>query len=89
MEARTYAVINIEDLKLIDFKQVLQTSANTIRKSLNLKEFIIKWKEANEPTFIESGAVIPVGIYTYLECLELMATSDWSKPLELEVKEKK
>ena len=32
---RTYAVINILDLELIDFSQIEETSSNTIRKSLD------------------------------------------------------
>jgi len=88
MEARTYAVINIEDLKLIDFSQIEETSSNTIRKSLDESQFIIKW-EKQEPTFIADGSVKPLQVLSHAECLELMATSDWSKPLELEVKEKK
>jgi len=80
---RTYAVINITDLELIDFSQIEETSSNTIRKSLDSTQFVIKWQEGYEPTFIESGAVIPVGIYTHSECLELMATDKWSEPIEM------
>ncbi len=80
---RTYAVINIADLDLIDFSQVEETSSNTIRKSIDNTQFVIKWQDGNEPTFIESGAVIPVGIYTHAECLELMATDKWSEPIEM------
>ena len=79
---RTYAVINIADLNLIDFSQIEETSTNTIRKSLDESLFLIKW-EKQEPTFIESGAVIPVGIYTHSECLQLMSTDKWSEPIEI------
>jgi len=79
---RTYAVINITDLDLIDFSQIEETSSNTIRKSIDNTQFVIKWQDGNEPTFIESGAVIPVGIYTHSECLEIMDTPAWSQPIE-------
>jgi hypothetical protein len=79
---RTYAVINITDLDLIDFSQIEETSSNTIRKSIDNTQFVIKWQDGYEPTFIESGAVIPVGIYTHSECLELMGTDKWSQPIE-------
>ena len=80
---RTYAIINITELDLIDFSQIEETSSNTIRKSLDNTQFVIKWQDGNEPTFIESGTVIPVGIYTHAECLELMATDKWSEPIEI------
>jgi len=80
---RTYAVINIAELDLIDFSQIEQTSRNTIRKSLDNTQFVIKWQDGYEPTFIADGTVIPVGIYTHSEILELMATDKWSEPIEI------
>lgn len=79
---RTYAVIDINNLDLIDFSQIEETSSETVRKSLDNTQFVIKWQEGYEPTFIENGTVIPVGIYTHSECLELMATDKWSEPIE-------
>ena len=75
----TYAIINISDLLNIDFNQIVETSKNTIRKSLNGLQFVIKYNA--EPTFIKDGTVIPVQKLTYAECLELMATSAWSEPM--------
>ena len=40
---RTYAIINLTDVGLIDFAQVGETSASTIRKSLDGTQFVIKW----------------------------------------------
>jgi hypothetical protein len=77
---RIYAIIKITDLDLIDFSQIDETSANTIRKSLDNTKFVIKWNE--EPTFIADGTVVPVGIYSHSECLEIMATAEWSEPIE-------
>lgn len=84
MNNKTYAVINLTDISLIDFSQVAQSSASTVRKSLDNTQFVIKWQEGYEPTFISDGTVIPVGIYTHSECLELMATDKWSEPIEVE-----
>ena len=78
---RTYAIINITELDLIDFSQVEETSSETIRKSIDETQFVIKWTQ--EPTFIADGTVIPVGIYTHAECLELMNTPAWSEPIEI------
>ena len=79
---RIYAIINISDLDLIDFSQIDETSANTIRKSLDNTKFVIKWNE--EPTFIKDGSIVPVGIYSHSECLEIMSTAEWSEPIEIE-----
>jgi len=80
---RTYAVINLTDISLIDFSQVGETSASTIRKSLDDTQFVIKWQDGYTPTFITDGSVVPVGTYDHHAILELMATSAWSEPIEV------
>ena len=71
----TYATISIDDLPKVDFKQVSQTSKETIKKSLDLTIFILSWND--EPEFIENGDVIPIGQYDHEEILELISTEDW------------
>ena len=73
-----YSTISIDDLPKVDFTQVGETSPYTIRKSIDLTQFVLKWN--NEPTFIEDETIIPIGIYTHAEILELMSTSEWSEP---------
>ena len=80
---QTYATISLNDLSKIDFSQIGETSELTIRKNLldPPTQFVTKWN--TEPDFIADGTVIPDGIYTYEECLELMATSTWSNEEEI------
>ncbi len=81
---RTYAIIKLEDIDKIDFAQIGETSAFTIRKSLDNTQFVIKWKDGYTPTFITDGSVVPVGTYNHAEILELMATPEWSEPIPVE-----
>ena len=83
-QAETYATINIADLALIDFAQIGETDENTIRKSLDGLQFIIKWN--TEPTFIADGSVTPLEVMTHDEALVLMASAEWSEPLPVESK---
>ena len=78
---RRYAVIYLTDLDLIDFSQIEQSSASTIRKSLDNTQFVIKWEEGYVPTFITDSTVIPVGTYDHHAILELMATPEWSEDI--------
>ena len=80
--ADTYAIINISDLVNIDFSQVGETDKNTIRKSLDETQFVLKWN--TEPTFITDGTVVPVQTLTHEQALTLMATSEWSEPIPVE-----
>ena len=77
---KTYAVINLTDIGLIDFNQIGETSASTIRKSLDDTQFVIKWEDGYTPTFI-NNPVVPVGLYNHSEILELMASPEWSEPI--------
>ena len=84
MEARlnnlNYAIfIKATDLQNIDFSQVGQSSAGTIRRSLDDTLFVIKYNA--EPTFIKDGTVTPSQVLSHLECLELMSTPEWSEPI--------
>ena len=80
--ADTYAIISISDLGNIDFSQVGETDENTIRKSLDETQFVLKWN--TEPTFITDGTVVPVQTLTHEEALVLMASAEWSEPIPVE-----
>ena len=78
----TYAIIQATDLSSIDFDQIGQTSADTLRYNLAGTEFVIKWDTT--PTFITDGSVVPVSELTHEEALALMATAEWSEPIPVE-----
>ena len=73
---RTYSILNISDLANVDFSQVGETNENTIRKSLDETQFVIKYNTT--PSFISNGTVTPIQVLTHAEALELMATDVWS-----------
>jgi hypothetical protein len=75
-----YAIININDLDNVDFTQIGETSADTIRRSLDGFKFVLKWVQ--EPTFIKDGTITPLQVLTHQECLELMNTSEWTEIIE-------
>ena len=83
---KTYATINLSDIGLIDFAQVGETSASTVRKSLDDTQFVIKWEEGYVPTFITDSTVIPLGVYDHHAILELMSTEKWIEKIEEEIK---
>ena len=78
----TYAIIQTSDLSNIDFSQIGETSADTLRYNLAGTEFVIKWNST--PTFISDGSVVPVSELTHAEALALMATAEWSEPEPVE-----
>ena len=81
-QAETYAIISIADLANIDFAQIGETDENTIRKSLDETEFVIKYNA--EPTFIADGTVTPLQTLTHEQALTLMASAEWSEEIPVE-----
>ena len=77
-----YAIVNISDINLIDFSQIGETNADTLRKNIAETQFVIKWN--TEPSFISDGSVVPVSQLTHSECLELMATPEWTEEIPAE-----
>jgi len=74
---RKYLTVGIEELKLIDFSQVLQNSAETIRKNNDGTRFLISF-DGNEPSFISELQTKSV-IYNYDEILVVMSDDEWKE----------
>jgi hypothetical protein len=77
-----YGIIQASDLSSIDFSQIGETSADTLRYNLAGTEFVIKWNTT--PTFITDGSIVPVSTLTHEQALALMATEEWSEPEPVE-----
>ncbi len=77
---KTYAIAPIAELNNIDYSQVGETSADTVRKNVADTEFVLKW-EGDMPSSV--SAITPtVTTYTHEEILAVMATEEWTPPIE-------
>jgi len=76
----TYIVIELTETSKVDYSQVNQTSAQTMRRNLANTEGLISW--STEPSFITNGSLPIVGsVMNHEQALELMATAEWSEPM--------
>ena len=78
MNNYTYTIIDIADLDSVDFSEVHETSAATIRKSINGTKFVMEYLD--EPTFVTDGTVTPSAVMNHEDALTLMATPEWTNP---------
>lgn len=76
--ARTYLIIQSSDIDSVDFSQVCETSADTVRRSVDTTKTFIKWDGA-EPSFV-SGLSNTEGPYTKQEIQTILATDAWTDP---------
>ena len=72
---RNFMIFNVSELTNIDFNEVLETSADTVRKSVDLTKTFVKW-EGTMPTCV-SNLTTKEGPYTYSQILQILSTSDW------------
>jgi hypothetical protein len=75
---RTFLIIPVGELNKVDFTQVLETSPETVRRSVDGTKTFIKW-EGVEPTFL-GDIVGSEGPYTYSEIISILATPEWTDP---------
>ena len=72
---RNYLIFPTSELNKIDFTQVLETSEETVRKSVDGTKTFIKW-ENTTPSFI-SNLTNTEGPYTHTEILNILSTEEW------------
>jgi hypothetical protein len=73
---REFMIFNVSELNQIDFLQVLETSSDTVRKSVNQTKTFVKWEGAM-PDCV-NNLTTKEGPYTYEEILVILSTSDWT-----------
>ena len=78
---RRFMIFNVSELNQIDFNDVLETSADTIRKSVNETKTFVKW-DGMMPTCV-SNLTTKEGPYTYEEILTILSTPEWSDPNQI------
>ena len=69
---RTYCIINSTDVSSIDFSQVFETSAETLRYSIDDSQTFVKY-EGSKPRFLYGKDT-----YTHSQILTILATDEWT-----------
>jgi len=75
-ENRKYVIINASEVSSVDFSQVNETSANTLRYSLDDSKTFVKF-DGDTPSFF-SGKTS----YTHSQTLTILDGEDWTEDLE-------
>ena len=69
---RTYCIIDASEVSSVDFNQVLETSADTLRYNLAGTQTFVKF-EGDTPSFLEGKTA-----YARSEMLTILANDEWS-----------
>ena len=73
---KQFIIFNVNEINLIDFNQVMETSADTLRKSIDETKTFVKWVGEETPLCIQS-LTTNEGPYTYDEMLSILSTDVW------------
>ena len=82
-EHRQFIIFNVNELSLIDFTQVLETSAETVRKSVDGLKTFVKWDTETDPPCIANLSSFE-GPYTYDEISTIVNTPEWTQPSSID-----
>ena len=74
---REFMIFNVSELPLIDFSQVLETSIDTVRKSVDETKTFVKWDGNTIPSSVDS-LTTKEGPYTYEEILVILSGPEWT-----------
>ena len=81
-ENRSFAIFSTTEIDQVDFSSVCETSADTLRKSVDETKTFVKWN-GEQPEFVSELTTLE-GPYTHAEILEILSTPEWSAPMEEE-----
>jgi hypothetical protein len=82
---RKYVIFDVLELNKVNFNDVFETSAETVRKSVDGTKTFVKW-EGEAPAFME-GITSKSREYTHDEILEILAGEDWTPPMSIDSSE--
>jgi hypothetical protein len=75
---RKYVIFDVSELSKIDFSEVFETSAETVRKSVDETKTFVKF-DGGIPPSVQSLET-KSREYTHTEILEILAGEDWTPP---------
>jgi len=68
------------EINVLDFSQILETSQDTIRLSIDETKAVVKWN-GDMPSSV-AALTTTEGPYTHDEILVIMQTPEWNNPNE-------
>jgi len=77
---RSYMIFNVSEINSINFNEVMETSADTLRKSVDESKTFVKW-EGSIPLTV-GALTTKEGPYTHTQILSILSGADWTEPIQ-------
>jgi hypothetical protein len=79
---RNFMIFNVSEINKINFDEVLESSSQWLRKSVNNQKTLIKWDGNTIPSSVQT-LTTSEGPYTYNEIITILDSSEWITPSTL------
>lgn len=73
---RNFMIFNVSEINKINFDEVLESSAQWLRKSVNNQKTLVKWDRDTIPSSVQT-LTTSEGPYTYDEIEVILNSTDW------------
>ena len=73
---RSFMIFNVSEIDKINFSEVLETSSQWLRRSINNQKTLVKWDGNIIPNSVQT-LTTSEGPYNYEEILAILNTSEW------------
>lgn len=80
---RNFVIFDVSELNKIDFSQVLETSEDTVRKSVNGQKTFVKWDGDDIPACVNL-LTTKSDFYTLEEMLAILDTDEWTNKITVD-----
>ena len=80
---REFMIFKVSELPLIDFTQVLETSIDTVRKSIDETKTFVKWDGDDIPVCV-LDLTSKSEYYTLEEMLAILDTDEWTNKITVD-----
>ena len=74
---RNYMIFSTSELSSVNFSEVLETSINTVRKSIDESKTFVKWEGETIPPTV-SSLTTKEGPYPYDNMLTILSGPEWT-----------
>ena len=81
-ETRQFMIFNVSELGTVDFTQVLETSQDTVRRSVDGTKTFVKWEGESIPSSV-NNLTTKEGPYTYTEIKTILSGDEWTSTEEI------
>jgi hypothetical protein len=79
---RKFMIFNVSEIDTINFDEVMETSKDTVRVSLDTTKTFVKWDGDIPPSV--GNLQTSEGPFTYKEMLDILSSTEWTNNESIE-----